>query len=137
MTDSTSGSPAPEAARLRDLRRVLLRLHKRLLDAERGWYEQAHGRVSSGEMLQFVIHDEQFSWLHSISELIVRIDEMLDADEPVTPDRAKTLFAETLTLLKPSETGNEFERKYFAALQSDPDVVLTHREVIEHLEAKP
>ena len=139
MTDSTSGGQAVEATlvRLRELRRGLLRLHKLLLNAERAWYEQAHGRVSSGEMLQLVIHDEQFAWLHSVSELIVRIDETLDADEPMTEMNADALFAETRTLLTPSETGSEFGRKYFAALQSDPDVVLMHREVIEHLQAKP
>jgi hypothetical protein len=141
MTDSSSGNRAAVKAtltRLRDLRRGLLRLHKRLLDAERAWYEQAHGRVSStGEMLQLVIHDEQFAWLHSISELIVRIDEALDMEEPMTEDGADALFAETRTLLTPSETGDEFARKYFAALQSDPEIILTHREVVQFLKDKP
>src|SRR5919199_3695154 len=108
MTDSNESGQAAEATleRLRDVRRGLLRLHKRLLDAERAWYEQAHGRVSSGEMLQLVIHDEQFSWLHAVSELIVRIDEMLDAEEPLTEEGAKAIFRETRQLLKPSEAGD-------------------------------
>ncbi len=59
--------------RLQRLRRGLLRLHKVLLDGERERYEQVFGRVaSSGALLQLVIHDEQFAWLRSISELIVR-----------------------------------------------------------------
>lgn len=133
MTDSDGPAPESTLERLSDLRRGLLRLHKVLLDAERDWYEQAHGRVSSGEMLQLVINHEQFAWLHSISELIVRIDEMLDADEPLAMRDADALLAETRGLLTPSETGNEFEKKYYAAIQSNPDVVLTHREVIELL----
>ena len=130
-------SPAPEHSleRLRELRRVLLRLHKALLDTERDAYERVMGRVSSGELLQLVISHEQFAWLHSVSELIVRIDEMLDADEPVTTNNALSMFAQARLLLKASETGGEFERKYYAALQRAPDAVLAHRDVIESLQA--
>jgi hypothetical protein len=126
---------APESTlqRLRVLRRGLLHLHKVLLDAERAAYEQVMGRVSSGELLQLVINHEQFAWLHSISELIVRIDELLDSDEPATTSEAKLLFAQARAMLKPSETGGEFERRYHVALQRDPDVLLAHREVTKTL----
>jgi hypothetical protein len=122
---------APESAlkRLRELRRVLLHLHKALLDTERVAYEQVYGQVSSGELLQLVINHEQFAWLHAISELIVRIDEMLDADEPVTTSAAESLLAQARALLKPSETEGEFARRYYAALQREPAAVLAHREV--------
>lgn len=131
----TDDSHAPESSlrRLRELRRVLLHLHKVLLDAERAAYEQMHGRVSSGELLQLVIGHEQFNWLHSISELIVRIDEMLDAEEPATTANVESLLAQARMLLKPSETGNDFERKYYFALQRDPDVVVAHREATKML----
>jgi hypothetical protein len=130
-------SDAPEATlqRLRDLRRGLLRLHKTLLDTERAAYEQLEGRVSSGELLQLVISHEQFAWLHAISELIVKIDETMDADEPATIGDAKSLFMQVQALLSPAETGSEFERKYFAALQREPDAVLAHREVKRILSA--
>ncbi|HEY6122976.1 MAG TPA: hypothetical protein VIV66_23690 [Pyrinomonadaceae bacterium] len=118
---------------LKDVRRALLHLHKTLLDMERAAYEQARGRVSSGELLQLVINHEQFAWLRSLSALIVRIDEMLDAEEPVTDDEAKSLLAEARALLKPAETGNNFERKYFAALQREPAAVIAHREVVQSL----
>ena len=72
---------------LRDLRNKLLYLHRIVLDTERIANEQVSGRVSSGELLQLAIEREQFAWLHRISELIVQIDEMLQADEPVTPDK--------------------------------------------------
>jgi hypothetical protein len=128
-------SPATETAlrRLRSLRHVLLRLHKTLLDSERAIYEQAHGRVTSGELLQLVINHEQFAWLHSVSELIVRIDEMLDADEPATRDEVESLLAQARALLKPSEMGNIFQRKYYIVLQRDPDAILAHREVTKIL----
>ncbi|HEX8747210.1 MAG TPA: hypothetical protein VF717_08415, partial [Pyrinomonadaceae bacterium] len=90
----TANNPAAEATllRLRDLRRGLLHLHKALLDTERAAYEQAMGRVTSGELLQLVLNDEQFAWLRFFSELIVRIDEMLDADEPVAEEEAVSLL---------------------------------------------
>ncbi|HEY0405533.1 MAG TPA: hypothetical protein VGC89_07380 [Pyrinomonadaceae bacterium] len=132
MVESRSGDIASDAIlkRLSELRRALLRLHKALLDTERDAYEQAHGPVSSGELLQLVISHEQFAWLRSVSELIVRIDEMLDTDEPLTTGETESLLAQARSLLKPSETGSEFARKYFAAFQRAPDAVLAHREAM-------
>jgi hypothetical protein len=121
---------------LRDLRNKLLHLHKLLLDTERITYEQVRGRVSSGELLQLVIDHEQFAWLHRISELIVQIDEMLQADEPVSGDDIQHLIAYTRTLLTPSEVGNAFERKYYNAFQREPGVVLAHAEVTKLLAMK-
>jgi hypothetical protein len=135
MSEMRTSGPAPEAVlrRMRELRLGLLRLHKALLDDERLAYERVYGQVTGGELLQLVINDEQFAWLHSISELIVRIDEMLDAEEPVTSADAETLLTQTRALLRPAEEGTDFERKYYAALQRDPDIVLAHREVTKIL----
>ena len=114
---------------LRDLRNKLLHLHRMLLDTERIAYEQVHGRVSSGALLQLVIEHEQFAWLHRISSLVVQIDEMLSADEPVSLDDIQNLLTNTRMLLTPSEVGNGFAKKYYNALQREPGVVLAHAEV--------
>ncbi len=116
---------------LRDLRHRLLRLHKTLLDQETAAYEQAHGSVTRGELLQLVINHEQFAWLHAISEFIVRIDEMLDPKEPALDADAQALVAQAQELLGPSETGTEFQRRYYDSLQSEPDAVLVHREIVQ------
>ena len=121
---------------LRDLRNKLLHLHACLLKTERIAYEQVRGRVSRVELLQLVIEHEHFAWLHRISELVVQIDEMLSADEPVLLDDSQNLIANTRTLIAPSEVGNVFARKYYAALQADPSVVLAHAEVSEVLASK-
>jgi hypothetical protein len=42
-----------------DLRIKLLHLHKQLLDTERIRYEQVHGRVSNGELLQLAIDSDR------------------------------------------------------------------------------
>ena len=129
IPQSGDSIPAPAFQNLRHLRHKLLYLHKVLLDDERAAYERVHGQVSSGELLQLVINDEQFAWLRVISELVVRIDEMLDADEPVTQSQVRDIISQTRTLLTPSETGNTFEKKYYRALQRGPAAVLAHREV--------
>lgn len=139
MSETETGGPIQEAVlrRVRELRTLLLRLHKALLDAEREAYERAHSQVAAGELLQLVINDEQFAWLRPVSELIVRIDETLDADEPATDADARALLAQAQALLKPAEAGGGFGQKYFAAIQRSPDVVLAHREVTRLLSAGP
>ncbi|MBA3255440.1 MAG: hypothetical protein H0T64_02175 [Pyrinomonadaceae bacterium] len=122
--------------RLNQLRHPLLHLHKTLLDVEREAYERTHGRVdNSYEVLQLVMHDPWFAWLHSLSELVVRIDEMLDAKEPLTDSEAVAVIDQTRVLLTPSETGSGFQKKYFSSLQQSPDVVLAHSQVMTHLGA--
>ncbi|BAY66343.1 hypothetical protein NIES22_64820 [Calothrix brevissima NIES-22] len=121
---------------LRNLRNKFLNLHSTLLDTERIAYEQVSGRVSSAELLQLVIDHEQFAWLHKISELVVQIDEMLAADEPILPESLQKLIADAQRLIVPSELGNVFARKYYAALQREPDVVLAHAAVSQLLASK-
>jgi hypothetical protein len=122
---------------LKELRHGLLRLHKTLLDLERRGYERARGRIgNSYEFLQLVLKDPWFDWLHRLSELIVQIDETLDtrdSDTPPTEEDAKALVARAKSLLAPSETGNEFQKNYFLALQQSPDVVLLHAEMMRLL----
>ena len=120
--------------RLRDVRQSLLRLHKDLMQWEREAYERAHGRIeTSYEFLRLVMHDQWFGWLHHLSELVVQIDEMLAADEPVAESAARAVVDQAKLLLTPSETGRQFQRKYFDSLQHSPDVVLAHAEVIKLL----
>ena len=122
---------------LKELRQGLLRLHKLLLDLERHDYERARGRINNSyEFLQLVLKDPWFDWLHRLSELIVQIDESLDTREPETPmteDDADALTERAKMLLAPSETGSQFQKNYFLALQRSPDVVLLHSEVMRLL----
>lgn len=126
---TSSSAPISDLTRyrLRDIRRALLHLHKALLETERVSFERARGRIrGSGEFLQLVTRDPWFSWLHPLSGLIVQIDELLDAEEPAAECDAGSLADQARTLLKPSEDGAGFERKYYDALQNGPDVVLAH-----------
>ncbi len=116
--------------RLVDLRQGLLKLHKALLDSERRTYEKVHGRINTtGELFQLVVGDDWFAWLHRVSELVVQIDVMLDAEQPATPIEATRVIDQARRLLKPSEEGADFAKRYYDAMQRDPDVVLAHAAV--------
>jgi hypothetical protein len=113
--------------RLAQLREALLQLHKALVDSERHSYEQNIGTIPSpGHFLQLLTTDPWFAWLHPVSELIVAIDEALDAKAPLTREGAEILLQQVRGLLVVSETGEGFSRHYFEAVQRDPDVLFAH-----------
>lgn len=110
----------------------MLHHHKILLDSERDSYEHEIGKItSSGQLLQLVIHDPWFAWLHEISELIVFIDETLESKEPIAAVDADKLVQQARTLLIPAEDGEEFARRYDQAMQRDPDVVIAHGRMVK------
>lgn len=79
-----TAEPAGVRQRLTNLRQALLKLHKALLDSERVAYERTVGKIQSpNHFLQLVISDPWFAWLHPLSQLIVAMDEALDAEEPL------------------------------------------------------
>lgn len=119
---------------LPELREALLKLHKALVDSERVTYEQTLGPITSPKhFLQLLTTDPWFAWLHPLSELVVTIDETLDAREQLTPPVADALVQQARTLLVASQTGEGFAKHYDDALQRDPDVVLAHGEVAKLL----
>lgn len=122
--------------KLKEIRTAFLHLHKALLESERTVYEQVNGRIkSNGEFLRLVIGHEWFSWLHPISQFIVRIDELMAAKEPVTIEQADGMFAEAQNLLKPEVEGNTVEQRYYYAIQRDPGIAMMHAEVSELLKS--
>ncbi len=126
-----SGDELSEATaeKLRGIRTALLRLHKTLLELERDAYERAHGKISNSyEYLNLVMQNPSFAWLRHLSELIVQIDEALDARERPSEATANALIQQSRLLLTPNEAGAEFQRKYYASVQESPAVVLAHAE---------
>lgn len=125
-----------ERERLRDLSARLLRLHKVLLDRERRAWEEARGPITPGELLQLVIGGREFAWLRSLSAMIARIDEAVDADDPVAGVSAARFFGEARELLRSGGSG-AFGTKYHEALQVSPEVVMAHAEVARLLPPPP
>src|SRR5919205_1017884 len=100
-----------ERGLLTDLRHALLHLHKTLLEWERTAYERIHGRVAGHALLQALLKDPQFAWLHPISELIVTIDVALenDANEPVD---VASILAQAGAVLVADESGSGYAQRY-------------------------
>jgi hypothetical protein len=112
---------------LTDLRNALMSLHKALLDSERGAYERDVAQVSSpGRMLDLVMNDPWFAYLRELSQFIVLVDEILDAEEAPGMEEATGLVSRASQLLKPAPEGNGFGKRYYEAMQRDPGVVLAH-----------
>jgi hypothetical protein len=111
------------------LRLALLRLHKTLLNMERREYERVNGHVTAGELFRLVIDHPQFAWLHNISEFVVRLDEALAAEAPITPQDTSSAIVLARKMFAPSESGDAFQKKYFDAIQLDPAVVMEHADL--------
>jgi len=121
------------AAKVRAIRTALLNVHKTLLDAECLRYGRVHDRPIGGphQVLQLVLRDPWFAWLHPISELIVQADGRLADDRPVSPDEAEAYGADVLTLLQQEGGGPDFRREYHRSLQELPDAVVAHARVVK------
>ena len=123
LTDSTR-------EHLLELRTQLLDLHKVLLEDTRVAYELDRGRIgNNANLLQLVISDPWFAWLQRLSGMIVRIDESAAKDAPTTEADATAIVREVERLLTASESGDEFQKRYYEALQRQPAVVLAHADV--------
>ncbi|HXX16748.1 MAG TPA: hypothetical protein VEJ47_17745 [Candidatus Eremiobacteraceae bacterium] len=131
------GRDTPARQKLVTLRQVLLRIHKSLLDMERRSYEKEHGKVSAGELFRLVVDDPQFSWLHNISEFVVRIDEALTSEQGVTDADSHIAISLARKIFAPSETGDGFQKKYYDAIQRDPAVVMEHAELARFFNKEP
>lgn len=127
---STIQKTDPLRQTLTDVRHGLLGLHKALIVAEQLTFERIYGRVdSTGQLLQLVMNDPWFTWLHPLSNVVVRIDEMMDEDCNLSTEDVAQILTEVRGMIRPSELGDGFERSYYEALQRAPDVVMAHSEM--------
>jgi hypothetical protein len=132
----TVGNPASDPAfqKLRELRPILLKSHKLLMDAEKDNYEATYGQIpNKGEYLRLVLSHEQFSWLRPISQFIVQIDEVLMSKKPQPLERADELMTEARNLLQRTEIGETFQARSAAIARQDPEMAAMHQKVTELL----
>jgi hypothetical protein len=112
---------------LKTLRVALLDLHKALLDLEKEYYEKEFGEIKSpGEYLQLVINHPQFDWLKKLSGIIVEMDELLSPRSKQGSDEATSAVATVKELLILDEHGTDYQKRYWAAVQESPDVLVEH-----------
>jgi phosphoglycolate phosphatase-like HAD superfamily hydrolase len=113
-------------ARLQALRGPLLDLHREILRAERHDRERLSGRVTAAEFLQIVTGSLRYAWLLPLSELIVAIDEALDADADDEAADPEALVARLRALVAPPDPDTAFGQQYLRLLQVAPGVVVSH-----------
>jgi hypothetical protein len=117
------------------MRLELLDLHRALVDAERRDYERERGRMTDRAFLAALISAPELAWLNPLTSLIVRLEELLE-EKPLRPAAVDDALAELRRLLRPAAEGEGFQRKYDAALQRSPEVVVAHGKAVLALQKK-
>jgi hypothetical protein len=116
---------------------LLLAQHKLLLDRERAEYEKIHGPIAGpGPFLTLVLGDPHFAWLRQMSTLVVEIDESLSRRSTAGQAEAEAILAKSREMMRPRETGGDFQMRYWRAVQESPDIVILQCR-IEQLLGKP
>lgn len=112
-------------------RSLLLHLHRALLEVERARYEKVRGRIANNSaFLQLVISDPWFDWLRPMAQLVLLIDERTsDKQTPLGQAEAQSLIDRSKSLLRADSEGDAFQRLYFQAVQSSPDLAVVARQV--------
>lgn len=112
---------------LDELSSALRRLHKALVEAE----AENFGPISGPfQLLNLVTHHEHFAWLHSLSELMVDLDELRESDAPIDATQIGTLRATVEELIGPrAPLLPQFRSRYVALLQQSPVVAMAHGDV--------
>ena len=107
------------------LRNLLLEQHKLLLDRERALYEKDNGAIAGpGPFLELALNHPDFAWLKQISTLVIEIDEALSRRSKADPQTVEAILAQARAMLRPRELGEDFQMRYYHAVQESPDVVI-------------
>ena len=128
--------------RLAAVRPLLLDLHRELLAAARADLERFAGRLTAAEFLQIATDGLRLAWLSPLSELIVEIDEALEAEgadvaEAPSADDAQALIDRARALVAPPSSETPFGRRYVVMLQQSPAVVMAHSALLQRLPSQP
>lgn len=120
-----------ERQRLELVRSDLLQVHRALLEAERVRYERVRGRIANNSaFLQLVINDPWFDWLRPMAQLVLLIDERTsDRKHLLGSAEARALLDRGRALLRADVEGDAFQRLYYQALQTSPDLAVLTRQV--------
>ena len=128
-TMHTPDDEAHAAARaaLRQASKVLIPLHRALIEAARSDYSFAYEPVDQPTHLLRLVNDHPFfAWLKPITSLIVDIDELARRDFELTE---ATAIADRIDRMFGPTPDQEFASRYIPILQRDVDVAIGHAEV--------
>lgn len=115
---------AARRASLREISRLLLPLHRSLIEAARGDFAIAYSEVDKPSHLLHLLNEHPFfAWLKPMTSLIVAIDEMSRID--FEPQQFEEIVRRVESLI--GNGGNAaFAEQYLPMLQRDVDVAIAH-----------
>ncbi|MFN7928496.1 MAG: hypothetical protein U0Y68_11200 [Blastocatellia bacterium] len=132
MSNDTDKLQDATRAKLDQVSRALLRLHKSLMDDERVIYEMVNGPVASPhEMFHLVINHPQFNWLGKISSLVALIDEAASVRRPATETTAQGLLDEAVILLSFKSEDQTFVERLQRVLKRSAEANASHEEALK------
>src|SRR4029079_14703159 len=112
---------AARRATLREISRLLLPLHRSLIDAARADFAFAYETVDKpSQVLQLLNEHPFFAWLRPMTSLIVDIDETARAD--FEPTQYADIIRRVESLIASGGGNAEFTEHYIPLLQRDVDV---------------
>ncbi len=130
-----------DTADWQNLASALRELHRALMDCARRDYEREHNvTLSPVEQLRLLTTDPFFGWLRGLSELMVDIDLVHDAEPLVLAEispAVRVAVEHFIAAPNPSESGDGFSQHYWPYLQDDPHVVMAHAGVKRALVSWP
>jgi hypothetical protein len=132
-TMHTPDDPARAARRstLREISRLLMPLHRTLIEAAKGDFAIAYEQVDKpSHLLQLLNEHPFFAWLKPMTALIVDIDEMSRRD--FEPKEFDEILKRVQSLIGTGAAA-EFAEHYIPILQRDVDVAIAHAAVRQAL----
>jgi len=107
--------------KINELIKLLLNIHKELLELERQKYEDKYGKIlNNNDYFNIVISHEDFKWLRALSELIALIDEEVE-QKIINEDKIKELIIDLKQLLF-AGSNVDFSKRYNLAISENEKV---------------
>lgn len=120
---------------------ALRELHRALMERARRDYERDHLQVlNPGRLLQLLASDPYFDWLRALSELMVDIDSIRDAEPAPLDELASAVQPAVEHLISAPDTAEaagSFAKHYWPYVQDDPHVAMAHTGVKQALASWP
>ena len=130
-----------DTAGWKKLASALRQLHRVLMERARRDYEREHNvTLSPVEQLQLLTTDPFFGWLRELSELMVDIDLVHDAEPAALTEISPAVRAAVehfIAAPNPPESGGAFAQHYWPYLQDDPHIAMAHADVKRTLDPWP
>jgi hypothetical protein len=112
------------------LAKALRELHRTLMERARRDYERVSLTVvSPGELLKLLTTADEFAWLRELSELMVDIDVVRDADSAERDEAAYSVRSAVDHLFADPDANTPFARRYWTYIHEDPNVAIAHAAV--------